>query len=153
MALVAILTAAATSLGLVKAPAPLVPPQPDPVSSTPSPGGSGPSAGDPPVPASLPDPPRPSLASWYGQRPSACWDARGRHSLPAGVIAFTAHRTLPCGTMVTVSGPAGTITIPVWDRGPEAWTGRTLDLSPAAFRAVVGNLWTGVVPVTWRAAA
>jgi hypothetical protein len=58
MALVAILTAAATSLGLVKAPAPLVPAQPDPVSSTPSPGGSGPSAGDPPVPASLPDPPR-----------------------------------------------------------------------------------------------
>lgn len=62
MALVAILTAAATSLGLVKAPAPLVSPQPDPVSSTPSPGGSGPSAGDPPVPASLPDPPRPLLA-------------------------------------------------------------------------------------------
>lgn len=62
MALVAILAAAATSLGLVKAPAPLVLPQPDPVSSTPSPGGSGPSAGDPPSLPSLPDPPRSLLA-------------------------------------------------------------------------------------------
>lgn len=70
MALVAILTSAAMSLGLVKAPAPLVPAQPDPVSSTPSPGGSGPSAGDPPVPASLPDPPRSLLACirWWESR-------------------------------------------------------------------------------------
>lgn len=93
------------------------------------------------------------LASWYGRRPSACWDARGRHSLPAGLIAFTAHPTLPCGAMVAVSGPAGTITVPVEDHGPESWTGRALDLNPAAFLAVAGNLWTGVVPVTWRTAA
>jgi len=66
---------------------------------------------------------------------------------------FTAARGLPCGTLVTVSGPAGSITVPVEDFGPESWTGRDLDLSPAAFEAVAGNLWTGVVPVAWRPAA
>jgi len=66
---------------------------------------------------------------------------------------FTAARGLPCGTLVTVSGPAGSITVPVEDFGPESWTGRVLDLSPAAFEAVAGNLWTGVVPVAWRPAA
>lgn len=70
MALVAILTSAAMSLGLVKAPAPLVLPQPDPVISTPSPGGSGPMAGAPPAPPSLPDPPRSLLACirWWESR-------------------------------------------------------------------------------------
>lgn len=62
MALVAILTSAAMSLGLVKAPAPLVPAQPDPVSSTPSPGGSGKEAGTGGSPADGPDPPRSLLA-------------------------------------------------------------------------------------------
>jgi rare lipoprotein A (peptidoglycan hydrolase) len=95
---------------------------------------------------------RPALASWYVPRPSACWDALGRHPLLPGLVAYTAHPSLPCGTLVDVSGPAGTITVPVEDHGPEAWTGRALDLSPAAFRAVAGSLSAGVVPVTWRAA-
>jgi expansin (peptidoglycan-binding protein) len=51
--------------------------------------------------------------------------------------------------MVRLSGPAGSVTVPVEDRGPKSWTGRIFDLNPAAFIAVAGNLGSGVVPVSW----
>lgn len=128
------------------------PKPPEPVVSAPTPGGATTRlAAGRALPASPPAPPEspPVLASWYPQRPSACWDARGRHALPPWLVAYTASRTLPCGALVTVSGPAGTVTVPVEDYGPEAWTGRDFDLSPAAFQAVAGSLATGVVPVEW----
>jgi len=125
-------------------------PVPEPVTSSPTPGGAASQVGGRALPVVPMAPPEsPGLASWYGQRPVTC----DGHPVPWWVKAWTANLRLPCGTLVTVSGPAGSITVPVEDRGPEAWTGRVLDLSPAAFRAVVGNLWAGVVPVTWRAAA
>ncbi|SRR6266702_7912056 len=128
--------------------------KPDPVVSTPTPGGADVQAGRAlPVSSGPSRGPTNGNASWYVPRPSACWDTQGRHSLPVGLTAFIAHPSLPCGAMVTVSGPAGSVTVPVEDHGPEAWTGRALDLSPAAFEAVAGNLWTGVVPVAWRPAA
>jgi rare lipoprotein A (peptidoglycan hydrolase) len=143
--IVALITTAVLSIAAAKPP---VKP-PEAVASSPTPGGAATGAG-----RALPVPSGPArgLASWYTPRPSACWDARGRHSLPRGLVAYTAHPSLPCGQMVAVSGPAGSITVPVFDHGPEGWTGRALDLSPAAFEAVAGNLWTGVVPVSWRAA-
>ena len=129
---------------------------PEPVVSAPTPGGATTTVA-PPVrtaPVAPPAPPKstPVLASWYPQRPSACWDARGPHRLPPWLVAYTASRMLPCGALVTVSGPAGSITVPVEDYGPEEWTGRAFDLSPAAFEAVAGSLATGVVPVEWSPA-
>jgi Lytic transglycolase len=149
MALFAILTSA---LSVLAVPNPTLP-APGPVVSTPTPGGAaGGSVGAlPALPTALPG--SQGLASWYPDRPWACWDASGRHPLPPGLVAFTASRGLPCGTMVTVSGPAGTITVPSEDFGPAAWTGRVLDLSPAAFEAVAGSLSAGVVGVSWRPAA
>jgi rare lipoprotein A (peptidoglycan hydrolase) len=144
MALFAILTSA---LSVLAAPAKPALPAPG-VVSTPTPGGAarGSVGALPVLPSALPGV---GLASWYPMRPWACWDASGRHPLPTGLKAFTATRGLPCGTMVRVSGPAGTITVPSEDFGPEAWTGRVLDLSPAAFIAVAGGLGSGVVPVSW----
>lgn len=92
-----------------------------------------------------------TIASWYDVRPSACWDRRGRHAFPRGLRIWTAHKTLPCGTMVVVTGPSGSMTVGVWDRGPYV-AGRSLDLSAAAFRRVCGSTSRGVCRVSWRAA-
>jgi len=56
-----------------------------------------------------------------------------------------AHRTLPCGTLVTFRNPANgrTITVPVVDRGPYV-SGRTWDLSGAACTAL-GHCYTGSI--------
>lgn len=94
------------------------------------------------------------VASFYGARPAKCWDARGGHALPLSpdgrpLETYTAHPSLPCGTLVTVSGPAGSVTVPVEDHGP--WlAGRVLDLSPATFLAVAGSLSVGIVTVRYR---
>ncbi|HVL88878.1 MAG TPA: septal ring lytic transglycosylase RlpA family protein [Actinomycetota bacterium] len=93
-----------------------------------------------------------TLASWYNDRPSACWDRRGRHAFPKGLTLWTAHKTLPCGTAVAVTGPAGTMTVRVYDRGPYV-AGRGLDLSAAAFRGVCGSTSRGVCRVSYRVAS
>jgi rare lipoprotein A (peptidoglycan hydrolase) len=41
-----------------------------------------------------------------------------------------AHRTLPCGTLVTITFRGTSVTVPVIDRGPFV-AGRALDLSHA----------------------
>ena len=145
-AIVALITTALAALTAPPAPTAAVA---SPQTSSGATGSAAPGHGQPSGPDSRE---RPALASWYVPRPSACWDALGRHPLLPGLVAYTAEPSLPCGTLVDVSGPAGTITVPVEDHGPEAWTGRALDLSPAAFRAVAGSLSAGVIPVTWRAA-
>jgi hypothetical protein len=56
---------------------------------------------------------------------------------------------VPLGTVVTVSlagNPARSITVRITDRGPYV-TGRVIDLSPAAFVALVGSLDIGVARV------
>lgn len=56
-----------------------------------------------------------------------------------------AHRTLPCGTLLSVCYRA-CATVLVNDRGPAAWTGRSLDLSHGAARAI-GMIGVGVARV------
>lgn len=140
MALLSLLT----SVLAVLTPPPPVKPTAEPVASSPTPGGAESQAG-----RALPVSSGPSrgLASWYPDRPVTCDGV----PVPEWVKAWTASLTLPCGSMVRLSGPAGSITVPVEDRGPESWTGRLFDLSPAAFRAVAGNLSVGVVGVEWAA--
>ena len=83
---------------------------------------------------------RPSLASWYGiyGGPLACGGSLGYNQM--GV----AHKTLPCGTRVTISFRGRTVRVPVIDRGPYVG-GREWDLTGATARALrfdgVGTVW------------
>jgi hypothetical protein len=111
-----------------------------------------------PTPAPTPEPtpvptvaptPRPALAaavaggpgvlvtaSWYGpgfyENRLPCWQWLVANGLPIQFLPDTwgvAHKTLPCGTMLTLTHGANTITVPVVDRGPYI-AGREIDLSP-----------------------
>lgn len=62
---------------------------------------------------------------------------------------WTAARTLPCGTKVEVDGQGGRTVLLVEDHGPWVGPGRELDMSPAAFEAVVGPLAIGTATVTF----
>jgi rare lipoprotein A len=84
---------------------------------------------------------RPSLASWYalyGNR-TACGQ-----TLTAGTLGV-AHKTLPCGTLVTFRYGSREVTVPVIDRGPYSGA-REWDLTGATARALgfggVGVVWT-----------
>ena len=65
-------------------------------------------------------------------------------------LVGVAHRTLPCGTLVTFKDPASgrTLTLPVVDRGPYV-SGRTWDLTGGACRKL-RHCFTG--PMSWRVA-
>jgi rare lipoprotein A len=68
----------------------------------------------------------------------------GRNGLTA------AHRTLAFGTRVRVTNRSNgrSVVVRIADRGPQAWTGRVLDLSRTAAR-VLGMMRAGVVPVEY----
>jgi rare lipoprotein A (RlpA)-like double-psi beta-barrel protein len=74
--------------------------------------------------------------SWYGpgffENRLPCWQWLAAHGLPIQFLPDTwgvAHKSLPCGTMVTLTHGANTVTVPVVDRGPYI-AGREFDLSP-----------------------
>jgi hypothetical protein len=82
---------------------------------------------------------RPSLASWYGEgQRLACGG-----SLTPGMMGV-AHKTLPCGTMVTIRHRGRQVRVPVVDRGPYVG-GREWDLGPGVRAALgfdgVGTVW------------
>jgi rare lipoprotein A (RlpA)-like double-psi beta-barrel protein len=90
----------------------------------------------PPAVASLGGPALRITASWYGpgfyDNRLPCWQWLQANGLPIQFEPDTwgvAHKTLPCGTMLTLSHGANTITVPVVDRGPYI-AGREIDLSP-----------------------
>jgi len=84
---------------------------------------------------------RPTLASWYALYGGAlaCGGTLGYDTL--GV----AHKTLPCGTRVTLRYRGREVTVPVVDRGPYVG-GREWDLTGATARALgfegVGVVWS-----------
>ena len=101
-----------------------------------------PAAIAPPAPQGAPPPPafvRGSAvvtASWYGpgfygnRLPCWQWLLANGLSIQLGPETWgVAHKTLPCGTMLTLTHGANTITVPVVDRGPYV-AGRELDLAP-----------------------
>jgi rare lipoprotein A (peptidoglycan hydrolase) len=102
-------------------PEPTDEPTPAPTAKTPPP--------QAPLPA-LPDPPTSGviLASWYGPGFYGNRTACGQIYSPE--IIGVAHRTLPCGTAVTLSHGGRSLTVPIIDRGPYI-AGRSLDLSNA----------------------
>jgi rare lipoprotein A (peptidoglycan hydrolase) len=68
------------------------------------------------------------LASWYGPGFYGNRTACGQTYTPE--LLGVAHRTLACGTSVTLSYRSRSITVPVIDRGPYI-VGRAVDLSNA----------------------
>ena len=110
-------------------PAPPTTPEPTPVATpTPTPART-PAAALAALPQ-LPDPPTSGIviASWYGPGFYGNRTACGQVYTPE--IIGVAHRTLRCGTMVTIEFRGRSMTVPVIDRGPYI-AGRTLDLSNA----------------------
>jgi hypothetical protein len=76
------------------------------------------------------------VASWYGpgfyENRLPCWPWLKANNLPIQFLPDTwgvAHKSLPCGTMVTLTHGTRTVTVPVVDRGPYI-AGREFDLSP-----------------------
>ena len=82
-----------------------------------------------------------STATWYAMNGSRT--ACGK-TLRASTIGV-AHRTLPCGTLVSFKNPVNgrSITVPVVDRGPYVY-GRQWDLTYATC-AAIGHCWTGFI--------
>lgn len=68
------------------------------------------------------------LASWYG--PGFYGNRTACGQTFTAQILGVAHRTLPCGTQLTLTYGGRSVTVPVIDRGPYV-AGRTLDLSSA----------------------
>jgi len=90
-------------------------------------------------------------ASWYGGG-----EKLARHTASGEVFhpdALTAaHRSLPLGTRLVVSANGRSIVVRVNDRGPAKWTGRSLDLSRGAARAL-GIMGKGTALVSYRVAS
>lgn len=85
-----------------------------------------------------------SEVSWYGpgfygQR-TACGEAMTQQ------LVGVAHRTLPCGTLVTFRWNGHTVRAPVVDRGPYVG-GRLWDLTPGLC-ALLDHCYTG--PISWK---
>lgn len=84
-------------------------------------------------------------ASFYGHGERlARHTASGAVFNPYGYTA--AHRSLPFGTRLLVSHGGRSVVVTVNDRGPAAYTGRSLDLSYGAARAL-GFSGTGSVHI------
>jgi rare lipoprotein A len=85
-------------------------------------------------------------ASWYGGAGEhlARHTANGERFRPDGFTA--AHRTLPFGTHLRVIWRGRAVTVTINDRGPARATGRGLDLSRGAARAL-GMIGVGVARV------
>ena len=77
---------------------------------------------------------RPTHASYYGPGLYGNSTACGQTLTPG--IKGVAHKTLPCGTKITLHNKGRTLNVKVIDRGPYI-EGRTWDLSGAACRAGV----------------
>jgi len=99
---------------------------------------------------------------WVRQKPAAprtqTWRAsfygggEYLHRRPASGEIFhpnamtAAHRTLPFGTRLRIRFRGRSVIVRINDRGPAAWTGRSLDLSSGAARTL-GLMGAGVGPV------
>lgn len=84
-------------------------------------------------------------ASYYGGGPRRfepnSHTASGERFNQWGLTA--AHRSLPMGTRLLVSHGGRSVVVRVNDRGPAAWTGRSLDLSRGAASAI-GLISSGI---------
>ena len=82
--------------------------------------------------------------SWFG--PHLVRQRHGVRPDADKALVGVAHRTLPCGTLVTFRYGGRTVTVPVVDRGPYV-SGRTWDLTCGAC-AKLAHCFTGTID--WR---
>jgi hypothetical protein len=83
--------------------------------------------------AVAPDDVVPALVSWYGP---GMWGARTACGMVlTGELLGVAHRTLPCGSLITLRYGDVTLTVPVVDRGPYV-AAREFDLTYATREAL-----------------
>ncbi|KAH7145674.1 expansin-like protein [Dactylonectria estremocensis] len=79
----------------------------------------------------------------------ACGKVHSDDSFVVAVSAPLFDSIQPCGKSIKVTGPAGTAVVLVVDRcGGCAYN--DLDLSPAAFKQVVGDLGIGRTMASWE---
>jgi rare lipoprotein A (peptidoglycan hydrolase) len=90
-------------------------------------------------------------ASWYGGGERLSRRTASGEVFRAGGLT-AAHRTLPLGTRLVVSANGRSVVVRVNDRGPAAWTGRSLDLSRGAAVAL-GMIHAGTARVSYRVAS
>ena len=85
--------------------------------------------------------------SWYGPGFYGSGTACGQEY--TRTIMGVAHRSLPCGTLVTFRNPANgrQVTVPVIDRGPYV-AGRTWDMSRALCE-YLDHCYTGTIEWRW----
>lgn len=101
-----------------------------------------------PAPSASAGPARTVLASFYGHGEKL--NTRAADGSVFRPDAMTcAHRTLAFGSRLRVSRAGRSVVVTVTDRGPAAWTGRSLDLTRGA-AARLGMLGVGVAPVTMQ---
>lgn len=82
-------------------------------------------------------------ASYYGAE-SGRMTASGQRFRPMGRTC--AHRSYPFGTHLRVTYRGRSTVVTVTDRGPAAWTGRSIDLARGA-AADIGMIAAGVATV------
>ena len=82
--------------------------------------------------------------SWYG--PGLIGNGTACGQTLTRTLVGVAHRTLPCGTLVSFRANGRTVTMPVVDRGPYV-SGRIFDLTYAACKKL-DHCYTG--PIQWR---
>jgi rare lipoprotein A (peptidoglycan hydrolase) len=82
--------------------------------------------------------------SWYG--PGFYGNGTACGQTLTKTLMGVAHRSLPCGTLVTFRYKGRSVTVPVVDRGPYV-AGRTWDLTKGACTAL-GHCFTG--PIEWH---
>jgi rare lipoprotein A (peptidoglycan hydrolase) len=84
--------------------------------------------------------------SWYG--PGFYGNRTACGKTLTTTLLGVAHKTLPCGTMVSFRNPSNgrVVTVPVVDRGPYV-AGRQWDLTAGACKAIA-HCYTG--PLFWR---
>ncbi|EHK25048.1 expansin-like protein [Trichoderma virens Gv29-8] len=86
--------------------------------------------------------------TWYNTGLGACGHVNNDNELVAAVSHSLYDREHPCGRQIRVNYKGRSEVVTVVDRC-EGCAENDLDLSPAAFRGVVGDLGVGRTTATW----
>lgn len=92
---------------------------------------------------------RSSVASWYGPCPDACGRAACTHKYIRPGTWGVAHKTLKCGTKLTICHGRRCVHVRVIDRGPFV-SGRDLDITVKPARQIGLTPSVGIMTVKWH---
>ncbi|KAL7912523.1 expansin-like protein [Trichoderma velutinum] len=86
--------------------------------------------------------------TWYNTGLGACGHVNNDNELVAAVSHSLYDREHPCGRKIRIDHRGRSVVVTVVDRC-EGCAENDLDLSPGAFRAVIGELEVGRTTATW----